>query len=321
MSHSAVFRARRPSRSALPPQALGHAHIRHQSRNRSEFSLSAPGGGEGRGEVGEPRFRASAPPTSPSPLLRQRVPSLSPRKRAERANFATAQEPTEMCEYRSPQAGEGRDGVGLLWLVRDQRGVAAVIVAITLPLLFAFGALAINSGMSYWIKRQNQSAADAAAISAAYRVLAYPPNNVPSSVVDHRLTPAAIEAATQNGWANTGNPPTVTYPYSDAYVTDGVAVTLQQNSLFAFAPLANVTIATRAVAVGGANGGSGPAATLPRGCLLALGLTLSGDADLPRCGDFVGIPRSPPPIARSSRIRRPRAQFACKAALPSTRRL
>jgi hypothetical protein len=59
--------------------------------------LSAPGGGEGRGEVGEPRLRGCAWPTSPSPSPRvkpaglrptpRRVPSLSPRKRAERAKL------------------------------------------------------------------------------------------------------------------------------------------------------------------------------------------------------------------------------------------
>jgi len=51
----------------------------------------------------------------------------------------------------------------LLRLRRDQRGIAAVTVAIALPLLFAFGALSINSGLWFTIKRQNQSAADAAA--------------------------------------------------------------------------------------------------------------------------------------------------------------
>jgi predicted small lipoprotein YifL len=51
---------------------------------RLEFSLSAPGGGEGWGEVGAPREA----PTSPSPSPGRRVPSLSPRKRAERPSFA-----------------------------------------------------------------------------------------------------------------------------------------------------------------------------------------------------------------------------------------
>ena len=53
-------------------------------------------------------------------------------------------------------------------LHRDHRGVTAVIVVLTLPVLFAFGALVINSGLWLTIKRGNQSAADAAALSTAY---------------------------------------------------------------------------------------------------------------------------------------------------------
>src|SRR6266851_10179269 len=87
---------------------------------------------------------------------------------------------------------------GLLWLLSDERGAAAVLVALTLPVLFAFGALAINSGLWYTMKRQNQSAADAAALSAAYQVVAMWPS---PSVVNH-LIPAATEAAaSQNGYA------------------------------------------------------------------------------------------------------------------------
>src|SRR5258708_39224988 len=50
------------------------------------LSLSALGGGEGRGEVGGSRsgLGFAAPPTSPSPSLARRVPSLSPQKWAER---------------------------------------------------------------------------------------------------------------------------------------------------------------------------------------------------------------------------------------------
>ena len=76
-------------------------------------------------------------------------------------------------------------------LHRDQRGVTAVIVAITLPLLFAFGALAINSGLWFTIKRENQSAADAAAISAAYDLMAGPADacNTDHNFRANRLTP------------------------------------------------------------------------------------------------------------------------------------
>ena len=46
------------------------------------ISLSAPGGGEGRGEVGEPALRAVALPTSPSHACGV-GPSLSPLKGGE----------------------------------------------------------------------------------------------------------------------------------------------------------------------------------------------------------------------------------------------
>jgi Flp pilus assembly protein TadG len=50
---------------------------------------------------------------------------------------------------------------------RDQGGVVAVAVAILLPVLIGFAGLGIEVGMWFWVQRQNQSAADAAAISAA----------------------------------------------------------------------------------------------------------------------------------------------------------
>ena len=55
----------------------------------ANLSLSAPGGGEGRGEVGAYQLRSSiaAPPTSPSPSPGRWVPSLSPRYSAERATW------------------------------------------------------------------------------------------------------------------------------------------------------------------------------------------------------------------------------------------
>jgi Flp pilus assembly protein TadG len=174
----------------------------------------------------------------------------------------------------------------LLHLGHDQRGIAAVTVAITLPLLFAFGALAINSGLWFTIKRQNQSAADAAALSAAYEVLAG------NTDVANNLIPAATEAATpphnryagdalmSGGPSCAGSGSLVCYPYTDSYVSNGVAVILQQNqsSLFAYAPLASATIATKAVAV---------VKKLADACILALdptaqpnALSLSNNASL-----------------------------------------
>jgi Flp pilus assembly protein TadG len=53
----------------------------------------------------------------------------------------------------------------------DQCGASATMVAITLPALIGFGALAAETGLWYTIKIQNQSAADAAAISPPTRSL------------------------------------------------------------------------------------------------------------------------------------------------------
>jgi protein ImuA len=73
-------------------------HGIHEFRSGLMVSLSAPRGGEGRGEVGEPpRW---LPPTSPSHRYAT-GPSLSPRKRAERGISAiSAQSRQNVCEHR-----------------------------------------------------------------------------------------------------------------------------------------------------------------------------------------------------------------------------
>jgi Flp pilus assembly protein TadG len=143
-------------------------------------------------------------------------------------------------------------------LRQDERGVSAIMVAISLTVLVGFAALGVETGLWYAIKRQNQSAADAAAISAAYEVLADP------TKVASDLTPAATRAATQNGY--TGATPVVTYPYNDAIVSNAVAVKLDttQTTLLASLFLPSVTIETKAVAR------VFPAAP---GCILTLGTT------------------------------------------------
>ena len=50
---------------------------------------------------------------------------------------------------------------------RDRRGAVAVAVAILLPVLIGFAGIGIEVGLWFAVQRQNQSAADAAAISAA----------------------------------------------------------------------------------------------------------------------------------------------------------
>jgi hypothetical protein len=127
-------------------------------------------------------------------------------------------------------------------LPHDARGASAAMVAITLPALIGFGALGAEAGLWYTLKLRSQYAADAAAISAAYEVLAEKTN------VASDLMPAISEAAAQNGYAGT---PAITYPYSDSLVSNGVAVTLQQTqaALLASMFLSDVTVSTKAVAV------------------------------------------------------------------------
>jgi Flp pilus assembly protein TadG len=57
-------------------------------------------------------------------------------------------------------------------ILHDDRGVSATIVAIALPALIGFGALGVETGAWFTTKLRNRSAADAAAISAGYEVLA-----------------------------------------------------------------------------------------------------------------------------------------------------
>jgi hypothetical protein len=148
-------------------------------------------------------------------------------------------------------------------LLHDRRGLSAVTVAVSLPVLFGVAGLGVDTGLWYTIKRQNQSAADAAALSAAYEVVAG------NTDVTNNLTPAASEAATRNNYG--GSTPIVTYPYSDSSLppgVPGVKVTLSQtqNGWFSawFPAFTNITIANEAVAI---------VNTLPpHVCMLALGL-------------------------------------------------
>jgi hypothetical protein len=146
-------------------------------------------------------------------------------------------------------------------ILHDDRGVSAAIVAIALPSLIGFGALGVETGAWFTTKLRNQSAADAAAISAAYEVIAGKTN------VINDLAPTAGEAAARNGYS--GSTLVIEYPYSDAIVANGVAVTLQQTQdpILAGMFLSDVTVANKAVAV---------IEVLDNPCILALGTANTG---------------------------------------------
>jgi Flp pilus assembly protein TadG len=55
----------------------------------------------------------------------------------------------------------------------DRQGVVALAVAVLLPVLIGFAGLGIEVGMWFAVQRQNQSAADAAAIAAALEYAAH----------------------------------------------------------------------------------------------------------------------------------------------------
>jgi Flp pilus assembly protein TadG len=158
----------------------------------------------------------------------------------------------------------------LQWLLHDKRGLTAVTVAVTMPVLFGVAGLGIDTGLWYTMKRQNQSAADAAALSAAYEVL--DGHTCPTDVPTY-LVPAASEAATRNNYS--GTTPTVTCPYSDSIVASGVRVTLSQtqNAWFSswFPAFTSFTIANEAVAA---------VNVLDNPCMILLNPTASKELDI-----------------------------------------
>ncbi len=158
-----------------------------------------------------------------------------------------------------------------LWprqLVRDTRGVVLVLVALLLPVMVGLTGLGVETGLWYAMKRQNQGAADEAALSGAMEIAAAKADVTAQAICMARWNgfdssvafppcPNALAGATVN------NPPTSgAYSGNNSYVE--VILSQQQSALFAnFNPinLANVTIRTRAVA--------GPP-VLGTGCILAL---------------------------------------------------
>jgi hypothetical protein len=151
--------------------------------------------------------------------------------------------------------------IPILRILHDKSGASATIIAIALPGLIGCGALGAETGVWFTIKLQNQAAADAAAISAAYEVIAG------KTDISQDLIPAAYEAATRNGYR--GAIPTVIYPYNDDVISNGVAVFLQQthDALLAAIFLPDVTVTTKAVAV---------IEVLANACVLAVGTNNTG---------------------------------------------
>jgi len=99
---------------------------------------------------------------------------------------------------RDVRVSEAAISVPPIWarFSRDRRGAVAVAVAMLLPILIGFAGIGIEVGLWFAIQRQNQSAADAAAISAALEYAAQIQRGVPTDPA--AATAAATTAANCN---------------------------------------------------------------------------------------------------------------------------
>ena len=146
-------------------------------------------------------------------------------------------------------------------LLHDRRGVSAVFVALASTALIGFVALGVEVGLWYAIKRQDQSAADAAAISGAYEVAA---GQIYSDICALAKRDAASNGFTFQSYTCPTTSPACSNPsagqmcannppVSGSHNGNSAAVEVilnrQENSLFANLFLANVTITSRAVAL------------------------------------------------------------------------
>jgi Putative Flp pilus-assembly TadE/G-like len=168
-------------------------------------------------------------------------------------------------------------------LVSDTRGVTLALVAAAVSALIGFTGLGVETGLWYAMKRQNQSAADVAALSGAFELLAGQSSSLTATQTYANICGFAKRDATRNGFTflsftcptstpactspSSGqmcanNPPATagTPNFGNANAVE-VILAQQQNALFASLSLANVTIGTRAVAV---------ISILDQSCLLAL---------------------------------------------------
>jgi len=96
----------------------------------------------------------------------------------------------------------------------NQRGQAIIIMAVALIALLGFAGLAFDGGNLYTEQRRAQSAADNAALAAAYQYMT-------GVAADATLQSAALTNAAQNDFDNNGTNNVVTYshpPISGAYI-------------------------------------------------------------------------------------------------------
>lgn len=173
-----------------------------------------------------------------------------------------------------------------LW--RDESGATAIITAITFMMLMGFTALGVEVGSWYAERRALQTAADAAALGAAYRI--YKDGKDAEGIVESGEYDASINGFTngEEGVELTVTNPPASGPNADNDYAAEAIIGKQRNTLLSsmFMGDDEVTIRTRAVAVVSVGGPF---------CILALdptggsALKFGGTADLnlENCGVIV----------------------------------
>src|SRR5215472_2332871 len=148
----------------------------------------------------------------------------------------------------------------MLRLLHDARGFSVVLLAIAFPVVIGMTALGVEAGLWYALKRQDQNAADAAALSGAYERAAgqaysdicalvqrdAASNGFPfQSYTCPNSSPGCTNPSSGQMCAN--NPPVSGSSAGDDKAVE-VYLSRQQNTFFANLFTSSVTISTRAVA-------------------------------------------------------------------------
>ncbi len=139
-------------------------------------------------------------------------------------------------------------------LARDESGATAVVVAVTLTALMGFAGMAIDVGHWYGDRRLAQSAADAAAYSAAI--------DSASGDTTAGVTAAAKAITAQYGLTNGSNGVTVAVnnpPTAGSYTATAgaweVGITKTESLFFTTFFMSSASVKARSVAVAGSTGG------------------------------------------------------------------
>jgi Flp pilus assembly protein TadG len=148
-----------------------------------------------------------------------------------------------------------------LRLPRDARGGVAVLLALALTVLSGFAALGIETGLWYAVERQQQSAADAAALAGAYEVAAGSTIGTYSDICTQAQRAATANDTAFASYTCPGTSPNCTSPsagdmcvnnppVSDSTDNQAVEVYLAQQQKTFLAKLfkSSVTIGTHAIA-------------------------------------------------------------------------